>query len=145
MFDRVGTQKLWNRGCATRIPWSSRYTKNAELRVLPPFHSTCPGEFFLRVLIRCLFSHFSVLSSILCTSWRGQRILFRSFFAVSKCFLHRLRHNKCLPLFLSKSEPACLQQLRQYRTHMRHANYGRYGSTSKNRSPFANIGLTKVR
>ena len=58
--------------------------------VLPPFHSTCPGEFFLRVLIRCLFSHFSVRSSILCTSWRGRRILFRSFFAVSKCLKHRL-------------------------------------------------------
>jgi hypothetical protein len=47
--------------------------------VLPPFHSTCPGEFFLRVLIRCLFSHFSVRSSIPCTSWRGRRILFRIF------------------------------------------------------------------
>ncbi len=47
--------------------------------VLPPLHFTCPGEFFLRVLIRCLFSHFSVRSSILCTSWQGRRILFRSF------------------------------------------------------------------
>jgi hypothetical protein len=27
----------------------------AESRVLPPFSSTCPCEFFLRVLIRCLF------------------------------------------------------------------------------------------
>ncbi len=58
-----------------------------SLSVLPPFHSTCPGEFFLRVLIWCLFSHFSVQSSILCTSWQGRRILFRSFFAVSKCHI----------------------------------------------------------
>jgi hypothetical protein len=28
--------------------------------ILPPFGSTCPCEFFLRVLIRCLFGHFHV-------------------------------------------------------------------------------------
>ncbi len=55
-----------------------RYLVNIK-DVLPPFHSSCPGEFFLRVLIRCLFSQFSVQSSILCTSWRGRRISFRSF------------------------------------------------------------------
>jgi hypothetical protein len=66
--------------------------------LLPPFHSTCQGEFFLRVpIVRCLFSHFSVRSSILCTSWRGRRILFRSFFAVSKCRIRRLEHYNRLP------------------------------------------------
>jgi hypothetical protein len=28
--------------------------------VLPPSHSTCQGDFFQRVLIRCLFGHFHV-------------------------------------------------------------------------------------
>ena len=30
------------------------------ISLLPPFSSTCPCEFFLRVLIRCLFGHFHV-------------------------------------------------------------------------------------
>jgi hypothetical protein len=47
--------------------------------LLPPFHSTCPGDFFLRVLIRCLFGHFRVWSIILWTSWQGRWILLRSF------------------------------------------------------------------
>jgi hypothetical protein len=100
--------------------------------ILPPFHSTCPGEFFLRVFIRCLFSHFSVKYSILCTSWRGRRILFRRFFAVFKCLIHRFKNNSHIPLFLSKSKPACLQYLRLYWTHTKHENYGRYGIPSKN-------------
>jgi hypothetical protein len=108
------------------------YVDATAITVLPPFHSTCPGEFFLRVLIRCLFSHFSVEYSILCTSWRGRRILFRRFFAVFKCLIHRYKHNNRIPFFLSKSESACLQYLRQYWTHTKHEHYGRYGIPSKN-------------
>jgi len=43
--------------------------------VLPPFHSTCPGEFFLRVLIRCLFGHFHVYFGTFCTKRNGWRCL----------------------------------------------------------------------
>ena len=75
-----------------------------------PFHLST--WMFLRVLIWCLFSHFSVQSSILCTSWRGRRILFRSFFAVFKCLIHRYKHNNRIPLFLLEYEPACVQYLR---------------------------------
>ena len=108
-----------------------RHTKSFPFNVwmvLTPFHSTCPGRFCLRALIRCLFSHFSVQSSILCTSWRGRQILSRSFFAVSVCLKHRLKHYIRLSLFF-QSEPACLQHLRQYWTHMKHANFGRCGIT----------------
>jgi hypothetical protein len=89
-----------------------------------------PGECFLRVLIRCFFSHFSVWSSKLCTSLRGRTILFSSFFAVVKCLVHIQQYHH-LPLFLLKLKPACLQHLRQYRTHMKHDNYGRCVITSK--------------
>jgi hypothetical protein len=111
----------------SRIEWNDNQTQ----RLLPLFHSTCPGEFFLRVLIRCLFSHFSVRYSILCTSWRGRRILFRRFFAVFECLIHRYKHNIRIPLFLLKSEPACSQYLWQYRTHTKHENYGDYGIPPK--------------
>ena len=123
-----------------------QYVRSVQnVDILPPFHSTCPGEFFLRVLIRCLFSHFSVRSSILCTSWQGRRILFWSLFAVVKCLLiHRWKQYNRLPLFLLKFEPACLQHLRQYRTHMKHDNYGLYVITSKASFPLANFELTKV-
>ncbi len=99
---------------------------------------------FLRVLIRCLFSHFSVRSSILCTSWRGRRILFRCFSAVVKSLINRWKQYNHLPLFLLKFEPACSQHLRQYQTHMKHDNYSRYVITSKTSFLLANFVLTKV-
>ena len=39
---------------------SHRCERHFWIHVLPPFNSTCPCEFFLRVLIRCLFGHFHV-------------------------------------------------------------------------------------
>ena len=118
---------FWCLLSAPRWRWTSRieWNDNQTQRLLPLFHSTCPGEFFLRVLIRCLFSHFSVRYSILCTSWRGRRILFRRFFAVFECLIHRYKHNIRIPLFLLKSESACLQYVRQYQTHTKHENCGR--------------------
>ncbi len=86
----------------------------------------------LGVLIQRLFSHFSVQTSILCTSWQGQRILFRSFFGVLKCLIHRYKHDYRIPLSLFKFEPACLQYLRLYRTHTKQENYSCYGILSKN-------------
>ena len=60
--------------------------------------------------------------------------LFRSFLSVSKCLIHRYHIITVFRLFLSKSEPACWQYLRQYRTRTKHENFGRYGIPSKNRS-----------